>query len=148
VDTFIGCLMSGLSETQYQEGRSHLQAIDGVLREKLASQHNVCEGIQVASTTSFGTPRESLLADLQAVRGSDRCVFYMYDGQPRPSGMGVEAGAAIAANKPSTFLVPDRAALPPALRAVPLPSNVRIVEYGTHENLLAKLAADPAALLT
>lgn len=140
IGTFLGCLMSGLSEEQYASGRQHLQAMDAALTAG-GSESNYCEGIMVASTASFGTPKESLRSDLAAVEASRRCVFYVFDGQPRPSGMWVEAGYALAKGKPSLFLVPDRAALPPSLRTGDLPEGVRVVEYGTHENLLESLPA-------
>lgn len=138
VDSFIGSLMSGLTEIQYQEGRAHLQAIDQTLRSR-GSNENMCEALKVVSTTTFDKPRDSLLADLDAVRGSDRCIFYLYDAQPRPSGTWVEAGMAIGLCKPTTFLVPDRQALPPCLRGSDLPSNVHVVVYGSHATLLAEL---------
>lgn len=147
VDTFIGCLMSGLTETQYAEGRSHLMAIDSALKDKLGASKNHCEGIMVASTNSFGTPKESLAMDVEAIRAADRCVFYLYDGQPRPSGMWVEAGVAIGLDKPCTFLVPSRDALPPALRGEELPKGVQVVVYSDHAALLAGLESKPAGLL-
>lgn len=131
LDNFIGCLMSGLSEQQYAEGRSHLQAIDQAL-----GPNNYCEGIQVASTTTFGTPKESLTVDIDAVRSAKSCVFYVYDGQPRPSGMWVELGVALAEGIPSRLLFPQDESLPPALRG----SNaVRLHAYGDHASLLANL---------
>lgn len=129
IDTFIGCLMSGLTEEQYAEGRSHLKA----LSETLPGE-NYCEGLMVASTNGFDTPKDSLVNDLAAVEASRECVFYVYDGTPRPSGMWVEAGYALAKGKPCTFLVPTKDALPPCLR------SANVVEYGTHEDLLRSLA--------
>lgn len=147
-DTFIGCLMSGLSKEQYAEGRSHLQQIDQALRTKLGSADNYCEGINVASTDTFDTPKDSLLGDMKAVQGSRNCVFYAYDGQSRPSGMWVEAGYAIESGKQCTFLVPQRDCLPPALRQGDLPGNVKIVEYGDHANFLDRLNNAPEGWLT
>jgi len=146
-ETFIGCLMSGLSEAQYTEGRGHLQAIDQAMREKLGAAKTHCEGIMVASTTSFGSPKESLEMDVEAVRRADKCVFYLYDPQPRPSGMWVEAGVALGFGKPCTFLVPSEDALPPCLRAGNRPDNVKVVTYADHAALVAGLAKDPAALI-
>jgi nucleoside 2-deoxyribosyltransferase len=147
VDTFIGCLMSGLSEAQYAEGRSHLLAIDAALKDKLGATKNHCEGIMVASTSSFGTPKESLAMDVEAIRAADRCVFYLYDGQPRPSGMWVEAGVAIGLKKPCTFLVPSKDALPPSLRSEELPKGVKVVVYQDHAALLEGLKSTPSTLL-
>lgn len=148
IDTFIGCLMSGLSESQYAEGRAHLLRIDQVLRDRFGSEHNHCEGILVSSTASFGTPKESLAMDIAAIERAERCVFYAYDGQPRPSGMWVEAGVAIGLGKPSVFLVPSLDALPPALREEPRPPHVRVEVYGDHASLMAKLdgTADSLAI--
>ncbi len=133
LDNFIGCLMSGLSEQQYAEGRSHLQAID-----KALGANNYCEGIQVATTTTFGTPKESLCGDIDAVRSSKGCVFYVYDGQSRPSGMWVELGVALAEGLPSQLLYPKEEALPPALRGSSL---VKMHAYSDHPSLLADLSA-------
>lgn len=133
LDNFIGCLMSGLSEQQYTEGRSHLQAIDQAL-----GPNNYCEGIQVATTTSFGTPKESLCGDIDAVRSSKGCVFYVYDGQSRPSGMWVELGVALAEGLPSQLLYPKDEALPPALRGSSL---VKMHAYSDHPSLLADLSS-------
>ena len=63
-DTFIGCLMSGLSEEEYAEGRSHLTRIHETLRDELDSPDNFCEGIKVGSIDSFGSPKEALVTDL------------------------------------------------------------------------------------
>jgi len=137
-DTLIGCIMSGLSDTQYAEARHHLQAIDEAL-VRMGSKTNFCEGIRITAPTNFETPREALPRDLSAVRNSGRCVFYVYDGQSRPSGMWVEAGCAIGLGKRCTLLIPDRACLPPCLRGSALPPNVRVVVFGSHENLLDTL---------
>ena len=48
-------------------------------------------------------------------------------------------GSALAWEKPCKLLVPDKGCLPPSLQAGDLPSNLKIVEYGTHEQLLHKL---------
>lgn len=143
--TFIGCLMSGLSEEQYTEGRSHLMAIDEALRTQLGAEKTHCEGIMVASTNSFGTPKESLAMDVEAIRNSDRCVFYLYDGAPRPSGMWVEAGVALGLEKPCTFLVPSEDALPPCLKSGARPEHVRVVVYPSHDALKAGLSSDAQA---
>lgn len=143
--TFIGCLMSGLSEAQYTEGRSHLMAIDEALRTQLGAKKTHCEGIMVASTNSFGTPKESLAMDVEAIRNSDRCVFYLYDGEPRPSGMWVEAGVALGLEKPCTFLVPSEDALPPCLKAGARPEHVRVVVYESHAALQSGLGSDAQA---
>jgi len=139
IDRFIGCLMSGLTEAQYQEGHAHLEAID----RSLGPGTTHCEGLMVRSTSTFDMPAASLTMDMDALRRSDRCIFYLYDGTPRPSGTWVEAGAAIALGKPTTFLVPDRAALPPSLRDEP-PPGVRVIEYGDHARLLGMLAEGQA----
>ncbi|MBM3463397.1 MAG: hypothetical protein FJX76_14960 [Armatimonadetes bacterium] len=141
LETFIGCLMSGLSEAQYQEGHAHLQAIDAAL----GTGANYCEGLLVKSTSTFDAPADSLRLDLDAIRRSKRCVFYLFDGKPRPSGIWVEAGVALALDKPCTFLVPDRKALPPCLQNPP--GNVRVIEYGNHGSLLAGLKESPARWL-
>lgn len=138
VDTFLACLMSGLTDVQYAEGQEHLRAINRALESYRGDTHNFCEGLNVATVSSFGTPKESLANDLNALRASRHCVFYAYDAQPRPSGMWVELGAALAWKKPCVLLVADKRALPPGLRGS-LPSNLRIVEYGTHAELLHKL---------
>ena len=144
--TFIGCLMTGLSEAQYTEGRAQLLAIHTTLSERLGSPNNHCEGIMVASTSSFGTPKESLLMDERAIRGAERCIFYQYDDASRPSGMWVEAGIALGLGKPSTFLVPNLGGTPPGLSALAGPS-VELVTYGDHAALATLLAERPAALL-
>ena len=144
-DTFIGCLMSGLSKDQYAEGRSHLLEIHQQLGQQLNSPQNYCEGIAVGSTDSFGTPKESLVADLAAVRGSDQCVFYQYDSSSRPSGMWVELGAALAWGKSCTLLTPDLNGVPPAVRQG-LP-HLKVVQYGTHQEMLQQLQQQPQSLL-
>jgi len=127
-NTFIGCLMSGLSKEQYAEGHTHLQQLDESLGGK-----NYCEGLAVKSSDSFGTPKESLIVDLAAVKSSDRCVFYQYDNSSRPSGMWVELGAALAWGKECTLLTPDLNGVPPAVReGMP---GLKVVQYGTHKEL-------------
>lgn len=145
-DSFIGCLMSGLSDAQYAEARSHLQAINAALLRRKEGP-TFCEGIRIATPQSFETPREALRRDLSAVRNSRRCVFYVYDAQPRPSGMWVEAGCAIGLGKPCTFLVPARACMPPCLQGGALPPGVRVVLFKSHAELLRGLMEDPARLL-
>jgi hypothetical protein len=131
-DTFIGCLMSGLTKEQYADGRGHLQQINGAL-----GGSNYCEGIAVGSTDTFGTPKESLIADLAAVKSADRCVFYQYDNSSRPSGMWVELGAALAWGKECTLLTPDLNGVPPAIKeGIP---GLKVVQYGQHDQLLAAL---------
>ncbi len=148
-DNFLGCMMSGLSEQQYAEGRSHLQAINQTFCEKFGSSSNFCEGINVGSTKSFGNPKDSLMADLDAVRNAKNCVFYAYDDQSRPSGMWVELGAAVAWKKPCTLVIPNRQCLPPCLVDGELPPNLTIVEYQDHEQFLQRLATpDGAAKIT
>lgn len=144
-DTFIGCLMSGLSKEQYAEGRSHLLALHETLGRELQSPSNYCEGIAVGSTDSFGSKKDSLIVDLDAVQGSDQCVFYQYDNASRPSGMWVELGAALAWNKPCTLLTPDLNGVPPAVRqGIP---QLKIVQYGSHEEMLQILQRAPETLL-
>jgi hypothetical protein len=144
-DTFIGCLMSGLTAEQYQDGRSHLLAIHQTLKSTSDSQDNYCEGIKVGSNDSFGTPKEALVVDIEAIKGSENCVFYQYDSDSRPSGMWVELGAALALDKPCTLLTPDMNGVPPALKNG-LP-NLNIVQYQTHENFQHLLANTPEILL-
>ena len=146
-DTFIGCIMSGLTPEQYAEGRSHLQAIDESLKVNFGSPRNFCEGIRVFAPGSFGTPQERLPADLAAVRESRRCVFYVYDATPRPSGMWVELGAAMAQGKSCTVLAPCRESLPPCLQGDALPKGMRVVFYGDHDAMLRQISEDPRLLL-
>ncbi|MFN8609521.1 MAG: hypothetical protein U0931_18425 [Vulcanimicrobiota bacterium] len=131
-DTFIGCLMSGLTKEQYAEGRGHLQQINQAL-----GGSNYCEGISVGSSDTFGTPKESLIADLAAVKSADRCVFYQYDNSSRPSGMWVELGAALAWGKDCTLLTPDLNGVPPAVKAGI--RGLKVVQYGQHDQILAAL---------
>jgi hypothetical protein len=145
VDTFLGCLMSGLSEQEYAEGRGHLQVLNQTLKDQFSSPNNFCEGINVGSVATFGTPKDSLAVDLEAVRNAKECLFYAYDQQSRPSGMWVELGAAVAWDKPCTLVVPNRQCLPPCLKDGELPSNLRIVEYGDHQQLLDRLASPQGA---
>lgn len=130
-DTFIGCLMSGLTPEQYQEGHEHLKQIDQSLGGK-----NYCEGLAVKDPNSFGTPKQSLIIDLAAVKSSDRCVFYQYDNSSRPSGMWVELGAALAWGKECTLLTPDLNGVPPAVRdGMP---GLKVIQYGDHSELFDK----------
>lgn len=138
-DSFIGCLMSGLSEEQYQQGGSHLRAIAQSMKDHGGVESPFCEGIAVKSTNSFGTPAHSLLMDLEAVQNSRHCVFYVFDSQSRPSGMWVELGAALALEKPSVLLTPSLEALPPVLRQQPWPENLQVVVYDSHEALMRQL---------
>jgi len=131
IDNFIGCLMSGLSEQQYAEGRSHLQAIDQAL-----GPNNYCEGIKVATTNGFDTPKDSLCLDVDMVRSSRNAYFYVYDGQSRPSGMWVELGVALAQGLPCRVLHPSEDSLPPALRGSSLAT---FHGYADHPSLLANL---------
>lgn len=140
-DTFIGCLMSGLSKEQYAEGRSHLMAINDTLAARLDSKDNYCEGISVGSIGTFGTPRESLVVDLEAVKGAKNCVFYQYDDSSRPSGMWVELGAALAWGKPCTLFCPNLNGVPEAIKKGL--SRLKVVEYGNHQAMLAGLESNP-----
>lgn len=144
-DTFIGCLMSGLTKEQYAEGRSHLMEINDTLHHKLGSPDNYCEGIKVGSNDDFGTPKESLVVDLEAVKGSDQCVFYQYDDSSRPSGMWVELGAAVAWGKSCTLFTPHLEGVPEAVKEG-LP-NLKVVQYGDHDNLKEILKDSPEQLL-
>jgi hypothetical protein len=143
-DTFIGCLMSGLSKEQYKDGRNHLLNIHHTLQREFDSQENFCEGINVGSNDSFGTPKEALVVDMEAIKGSRNCVFYQYDNTSRPSGMWVELGAALALDKPCTLMAPNLDGVPPSIKEG-LP-NLKVVQYGTHENF-KRLLADNAEVL-
>lgn len=143
--TFIGCLMSGLSKEEYAEGRSHLMAIHETLSQDLDSNDNYCEGIKIGSNESFGTPKEALVIDLEVIKGSEQCVFYQYDDASRPSGMWVELGAALAWGKPCTLFAPNLDGVPPAIRkGMP---ELKVVEYKNHENFKTILKEQPEALL-
>ncbi len=144
LDTFIGCLMSGLTEDQYAEGRSHLMAINDTLSEKLGRNNNYCEGISVGSVGTFGTPKESLVVDLEAVKGAESCVFYQYDDASRPSGMWVELGAALAWGKPCTLFTPNLNGVPDGIKKGL--SNLKVVQYGSHENMKEILSNSPETL--
>ncbi len=145
-DTFIGCLMSGLTKEQYAEGRAHLTRIHETLRDELDSPNNFCEGISVGSIDSFGSPKEALVTDMEAIKGSQRCLFYQYDDSSRPSGMWVELGAALAWGKPCTLFTPNLKGVPPAIRQGGLP-QLRVVEYGSHQQLLRLIQNQPEALI-
>lgn len=142
VDSFIGCLMSKLSPEQYAEARSHLMAIRASMRKYGGDLHPYCEGINVASPADFDTPARALQLDLEALGKAEECVFYLYDGQPRPSGMWVELGAALAWQKPCVLLAPRPEAVPRSLRMAMLPRHIRVVYYEDHVQLLRDLA-DP-----
>ena len=145
-DTFIGCLMSGLSKDQYAEGRSHLLAINETLVTRLGSENNYCEGIKVGSIGSFDKPRDSLRVDLEAVKGAKNCVFYQYDDSSRPSGMWVELGAALAWGKPCTLFAPNLDGVPDAVKRGL--HHLKVVEYGSHKDMLASLDSAPERLLS
>lgn len=142
LDSFIGCLMSKLTPEQYAEGRTHLEAIRDSMVNYRGHNAPYCEGILVKSTSSFDTPRHALQVDLEALGKARECVFYLYDGNSRPSGMWVELGAALAWEKPSVVLTPSLEALPPCLRGEKRPANLRVVVYDGHQQMLQSLA-DP-----
>jgi hypothetical protein len=143
VDSFIGCLMSGLSEAQYQENKGHLSAIAISLKDRCGFTAPYCEGIKVESTKSFDRPQDSLVVDLEAVRKAEHCIFYLYETTPRSSGIWVEVGAALAWEKPSVLLTPGEQPLPPALRG---PSGLlKKVQYADHAQLLQQLRDQESA---
>lgn len=145
-DTFIGCLMSGLSKEQYAEGRSHLLSIHETLKSELNSEDNFCEGINVGTNDSFGTPKEALVVDLEAIEGSEQCVFYQYDDASRPSGMWVELGAALAMDKSCVLLTPNLKGVPPMIReGMP---NLDVIQYGDHEKFHELLENSPQSLMS
>lgn len=144
---FIGCIMSGLTDLQLAEGRAHLLAIEEALRRSFGCRTSFCEGIRPRAEFSNDHPKNALVRDVAAVRNSRRCVFYVYDRHPRPSGMWVEAGVALALDRPTAFLVPDLAALPPSLRRAYPTGNARVQVFGSHAELLEALRKDPATLL-
>lgn len=145
---FIGCIMSGLTDLQLAEGRAHLLAIDAALREHFGCRTRFCEGIRPRSDFGNDHPKDALVRDVAAIRNTRRCVFYAYDKQPRPSGMWVEAGVALALDRPTAFLVPDVGVLPPSLRRAYPTGNARVQVYGGHQELLHLLKSDPRAWLS
>lgn len=143
-DSFIGCLMSNLNNFEYGEARLHLQAIKEAMQRN-GNQAPYCEALNVAKPADFDSPAKALAQDLAALKGARNCVFYLYDGQSRPSGIWVEMGAALAWGKPSVLLTPSLEALPPALR---LPQKgLRVVVYQDHTHLLHQLQGNDAAAL-
>jgi len=145
VDSFIGCLMSNLNNLEYGEARIHLQAIQEALVRVGGRPYPYCEALNVARPADFDKPDRALAQDLAALSLAKTCVFYLYDGKSRPSGMWVEMGAALAWAKPCVLLTPNLEALPPALR---LPqANLRVVVYQSHQHLLHQLQGDNAQSL-
>lgn len=145
VDSFIGCLMSNLNNFEYGEARLHLQAIREAMLRAGGRKAPYCEALNVAKPADFDSPAKALAQDLAALQKAENCVFYLYDGKSRPSGIWVEVGAALAWNKPSVLLTPSLEALPPALR---LPQrNLRVVVYQTHQHLIHQLQSDTAHAL-
>lgn len=145
VDSFIGCLMSNLNNLEYGEARIHIQAIQDALIRVGGKPYPYCEALNVARPADFDRPQKALAQDLAALSLAKTCVFYLYDGKSRPSGMWVEVGAALAWAKPCVLLTPTLEALPPALR---LPqANLRIVVYQSHQHLLHQLQGDNAQSL-
>jgi hypothetical protein len=144
-DSFIGCLMSNLNNFEYGEARLHLQAVKQAM---LCNGNSApyCEALNLAKPADFDSPAKALAQDLSALKAARNCVFYLYDGQSRPSGIWVEVGAALAWGKPSVLLTPSLEALPPALR---LPQKgLRVVVYQDHIHLLHQLqGTDSAALV-
>ncbi|MBX3165931.1 MAG: hypothetical protein KF760_00910 [Candidatus Eremiobacteraeota bacterium] len=145
VDSFIGSLMSNLNNFEYGEAQLHLQAIRDALLRVGGRRAPYCEALNVARPADFDSPAKALAQDLAALKKAENCVFYLYDGKSRPSGMWVEVGAALAWNKPSILLTPSLEALPPALR---LPQrNLRVVVYQTRQHLIHQLQGDDARAL-
>jgi len=136
-DTFLGCMMSGLTPEQYEENRSHLLAIDQGLKAR-GLLRTFCEAIAATTQAEFGTPAPHLVADIDALRASHQAVFYAYDSVPRMSSMWVEAGAVVAAGIPALFLISQTDALPPLLQSPH--KNVELCVYGTHATLLTAWA--------
>ena len=114
------------------------------MKDKLASPNNFCEGINVGSSDSFGTPKEYLVTDLEAIKGSDNCVFYQYDDSSRPSGMWVELGAALAWGKPCTLFAPNLEGVPEAIKNSM--AGLKVVKYGDHRNFQKILREQPQRL--
>ncbi|MBN9418625.1 MAG: hypothetical protein J0I12_24450 [Candidatus Eremiobacteraeota bacterium] len=145
VDSFIGSLMSNLNNFEYGEARLHLGAIRDALISAGGRKYPYCEALNVARPSDFDSPAKALAQDLAALQKAETCIFYLYDGKSRPSGVWVEVGAALAWNKPSVLLTPSLEALPPALR---LPQrNLRVVVYQTRQHLLHQLQGDDARSL-
>ncbi|MFN8607789.1 MAG: hypothetical protein U0931_09665 [Vulcanimicrobiota bacterium] len=145
-DSFIGSLMSNLNNFEYGEARLHLQAIREAMVRAGGNSAPYCEALNVAKAADFDSPAKALAQDLAALKGARNCVFYLYDGRSRPSGIWVEVGAALAWGKPSVLLTPSLEALPPALRQPQ--AGLRVVVYQTHQHLLHQLqGADAAALV-
>ena len=66
----------------------------------------------MSTPNSYDSPTDSLSTDLAGVKGSDACVFYVYDTEKRPSSLWVELGAALQWGKPCTLLTPNLDVLP------------------------------------
>ncbi|MBS2036672.1 hypothetical protein JST97_16905 [bacterium] len=144
-DSFIGSLMSNLNNFEYGEARLHLQAIKEAMVRVGGSSAPYCEALNVARPADFDSPAKALAQDLAALKNARSCVFYLYDGRSRPSGIWVEVGAALAWGKPSVLLTPSLEALPPAL--LQPQKGLRVVVYQTHQHLLHQLQSNDAGSL-
>jgi hypothetical protein len=137
VDTFLGSVMSGLNETQYAQGRELLQVIDGALKAQ-GSLDNFSEALRIKDSSNYDTPADSLKLDVNAMNASKNAVFFVFDDNPRPSSMWIEAGFAIARALPTTFLVPHTSkGLPPALQASDL--GTQKIAYGSHDAMKSEV---------
>lgn len=150
-DWFLACQMTGLSDAQREDNNQRLHVIDDTL-----GGENYCQPFTIKNDAqgkpAYNTPADALKLSLDNLQDSKKCIFFFYDDvqRPRPPGMWVEAGHALAEGKECIFLVPDMKVLPSALQvtASELPGNLTVAKYDSHDqipSLLRELTAYPSA---
>jgi hypothetical protein len=116
-------LASPMESVRDERSDGHYPAERGFAREMVAALMNHCgfskvfyAGHAIESPADWESPDSSLEGNVDAMRNSDYFVLLALTPPPRPSGIYVEAGLALALGKPSVYFVTSDESLPWMLR--------------------------------
>jgi len=150
-DVFLASPMESVRDER-PDGR--YAAERGMAREMVAALMNHCgftnifyAGHTIESAADWEAPDSSLEGNIAALRNSDYFVLLALTPPPRPSGVYVEAGLALALGKPSVYFVGSDDSLPWMLRAAnahqsPHLPRVSIQQVESLEQALGRVRAE------
>jgi hypothetical protein len=112
VDVFLAVPMASTSDdAQYEETRRKAHAFVTAI-ETYCAYSVYCAALQVGSRKDFDAPGFALTDNTTALAHCRRFVLFVPEVVEKPSSVWVEAGLALAWQKPSTYFVPHPEVLP------------------------------------
>lgn len=150
-DIFLSMPMASAGPADYEKTLTDAQQIRAALEDHCGWQAFFA-GADIPTINDFDTPDRALQTNCIAVRESARFMMALLYPLTRPSSVFVEAGFALALNKPSVYFVRDRQVLPYILREASVHSSaaglptVRVCEVADPAQLIGRIRRHKGAL--